>query len=85
MYSSLWFVLAALVEYKNISKKTLQESIESEMSGNLEKLLVAVGEEKRIICVFIRDMSNSGLFSCCMFISTLDKFITLHLRLTYST
>lgn len=36
---------AALVEYKNISKKTLQESIESEMSGNLEKLLVAVGEQ----------------------------------------
>lgn len=31
-----------LVEYKNISKKTLQESIESEMSGDLEKLLVAV-------------------------------------------
>ncbi|XP_022624398.1 annexin A3-like [Seriola dumerili] len=31
-----------LVEYKNISKKTLQESIESEMSGNMEKLLVAV-------------------------------------------
>ncbi|XP_075935991.1 annexin A3b [Anarhichas minor] len=31
-----------LVEYKNISKKTLQESIEGEMSGNLEDLLVAV-------------------------------------------
>ncbi|KAG7223890.1 hypothetical protein INR49_015146, partial [Caranx melampygus] len=31
-----------LIEYKNISKKTLQESIESEMSGDLEKLLVAV-------------------------------------------
>ncbi|XP_054468128.1 annexin A3b [Anoplopoma fimbria] len=31
-----------LVEYKNISKKTLQESIESEMSGSLESLLVAV-------------------------------------------
>uniref|UniRef100_A0A7N6AG05 Annexin n=1 Tax=Anabas testudineus TaxID=64144 RepID=A0A7N6AG05_ANATE len=31
-----------LIEYKNICKKTLQESIESEMSGNLEKLLVAV-------------------------------------------
>ncbi|XP_029024866.1 annexin A3b [Betta splendens] len=31
-----------LVEYKNISNKTLQESIESEMSGNLETLLVAV-------------------------------------------
>ncbi|XP_057674199.1 annexin A3b isoform X2 [Corythoichthys intestinalis] len=31
-----------LVEYKSISKRTLQESIESEMSGNLEELLVAV-------------------------------------------
>lgn len=38
-------VFSALIEYKNICKKTLQESIESEMSGNLEKLLVAVGEE----------------------------------------
>ncbi|XP_041826867.1 annexin A3b [Melanotaenia boesemani] len=35
-----------LVEYKNISKKTLQQSIESEMSGNLEKLLVTV-----VMCV----------------------------------
>lgn len=39
------YVLTALVEYKNISKKTLQQSIESEMSGNLEDLLVAVGEK----------------------------------------
>ncbi|XP_030624897.1 annexin A3b [Chanos chanos] len=31
-----------LVEYKNLSGKTLQESIESEMSGNLEKVLVAI-------------------------------------------
>ncbi|KAJ7986918.1 hypothetical protein DPEC_G00333370 [Dallia pectoralis] len=31
-----------LVEYKALSKKTLQESIEGEMSGNLEDLLVAV-------------------------------------------
>ncbi|XP_008322755.1 annexin A3 [Cynoglossus semilaevis] len=31
-----------LIEYKNISKKTLQESIEGEMSGDLEELLVAV-------------------------------------------
>uniref|UniRef100_A0A3Q2PB78 Annexin n=1 Tax=Fundulus heteroclitus TaxID=8078 RepID=A0A3Q2PB78_FUNHE len=38
----LCFVISALIEYKNISKKTLQESIESEMSGDLEKLLVAV-------------------------------------------
>ncbi|XP_071396882.1 annexin A3b isoform X2 [Centroberyx affinis] len=31
-----------LVEYKGMSKKTLQDSIESEMSGNLETLLVAI-------------------------------------------
>lgn len=31
-----------LVEYKNISGKTLQQSIKAEMSGSLEKLLVAV-------------------------------------------
>lgn len=33
----------ALVEYKNLSGKTLQQSIESEMSGNLEEVLVAIG------------------------------------------
>lgn len=43
--------MAALVEYKAISKKTLQESIESEMSGNLEKLLVAVGENVVSYCL----------------------------------
>ncbi|KAG7264393.1 hypothetical protein CRUP_024998 [Coryphaenoides rupestris] len=31
-----------MVEYKSLSKKTLQESIEGEMSGNLEDLLVAI-------------------------------------------
>lgn len=36
-------VCSALVEYKNISGKTLQESIEGEMSGVLEELLVAIG------------------------------------------
>uniref|UniRef100_A0A673B944 Annexin n=1 Tax=Sphaeramia orbicularis TaxID=375764 RepID=A0A673B944_9TELE len=45
-----------LVEYKNISKKTLQESIESEMSGNLEKLLVAI-------------VSLSWTFGCLILVS----------------
>lgn len=36
-------VCSALVEYKSISGKTLQESIEGEMSGDLEELLVAIG------------------------------------------
>lgn len=46
-FGSLCRLFAALVEYKNMSKKTLQESIESEMSGTLQDLLVAVGEEPR--------------------------------------
>lgn len=37
------FICVALVEYKNISGKTLQQSIEGEMSGELEELLVAIG------------------------------------------
>ena len=41
-------VSAALVEYKSISNKTLQESIESEMSGDLEKLLVAIGKDSTV-------------------------------------
>jgi hypothetical protein len=34
-----------MVEYKSNSKKSLQESIEGEMSGNLEDLLVAIGTD----------------------------------------
>ncbi|XP_016416666.1 annexin A3-like [Sinocyclocheilus rhinocerous] len=33
-----------ILEYKNISGKTLQKSIEKEMSGKLEELLVAIGK-----------------------------------------
>lgn len=50
----MWRVFVALVEYKSLSKKTLQESIESEMSGNLQELLVAVGKETP-------DLSDSAL------------------------
>lgn len=46
---SLFFPVA-LVEYKNISGKTLQQSIEGEMSGDLEELLVAIGD---CICLLI--------------------------------
>ncbi len=35
--------VSAILEYKNISGKTLQKSIEKEMSGKLEDLLVAIG------------------------------------------
>ncbi len=40
------FYLPALVEYKSLSGKTLQESIEREMSGRLEEILVAIGDYK---------------------------------------
>ena len=33
----------ALMEYRSLSGKTLQKSIEGEMSGPLEELLVAIG------------------------------------------
>lgn len=61
-------VFAALVEYKSMSKKTLQESIESEMSGNLQKLLVAVGEAapdllSRELKLHILDQTLTQLFS----------------------
>lgn len=51
----------ALVEYKNISGKTLQESIEREMSGALEKLLVAIGK----YIVFINMVDNCYVFIEC--------------------
>ncbi|KAG7214450.1 hypothetical protein INR49_026881, partial [Caranx melampygus] len=40
--SSITQLRQTLVEYKNISGKTLQQSIEGEMSGELEELLVAI-------------------------------------------
>lgn len=42
----------ALVEYKNISGKTLQQSIEGEMSGDLEELLVAIGRLQCLLMSF---------------------------------
>lgn len=51
----------ALVEYKNISGKTLQESIEGEMSGALEKVLVAIGKSN----VFINMLVNCYFFTEC--------------------
>ena len=66
--------MPALVEYKNISKKTLQESIESEMSGDLEKLLVAVGENVVILFVIlILTLTLAHFFMYCIFIFKLDK------------
>lgn len=45
---SLNLFLLALVEYKSLSGKTLQESIEKEMSGKLEDILVAIGDVLKV-------------------------------------
>lgn len=42
------YLCLALTEYETISEKTLQESIEKEMSGELMELLVAIG---RLMCL----------------------------------
>ena len=39
----------ALVEYHSLSGKTLQQSIEREMSGPLEDLLVAIGSKHTVV------------------------------------
>lgn len=41
------------MEYKNLTGKTLQQSIESEMSGNLENILVAIGKNITFLCLQI--------------------------------
>ncbi|XP_016306237.1 annexin A3-like [Sinocyclocheilus anshuiensis] len=41
-WSSIPHLRQTILEYKNISGKTLQKSIEKEMSGNLEELLVDI-------------------------------------------
>uniref|UniRef100_A0AAX7TKX4 Annexin n=1 Tax=Astatotilapia calliptera TaxID=8154 RepID=A0AAX7TKX4_ASTCA len=53
-----------LIEYKNISKKTLQESIKSEMSGNLEKLLVAVGRMSLFSKLYL--VQGAGTTECTL-------------------
>uniref|UniRef100_A0AAX7UZY2 Annexin n=1 Tax=Astatotilapia calliptera TaxID=8154 RepID=A0AAX7UZY2_ASTCA len=60
-----------LIEYKNISKKTLQESIKSEMSGNLEKLLVAVVKCVQNVPAYLaerlfKSMKGAGTTECTL-------------------
>nr|XP_019937972.1 PREDICTED: annexin A3 [Paralichthys olivaceus] len=61
-----------LVEYKNISKKTLQESIESEMSGDLERLLVAVVKCVKNVPAYLAEL----LFKSMKGAGTTESIIT---------
>ncbi|XP_060764844.1 annexin A3b [Neoarius graeffei] len=50
-----------LVEYKNLSGKTLQQSIESEMSGNTEEVLVAVVKCVKSVPVYMAELLRKSM------------------------
>ncbi|XP_013870054.1 annexin A3a [Austrofundulus limnaeus] len=50
-----------LVEYKNLSGKTLQQSIEGEMSGHLEDLLVAVVKCVKSVPIYFAELLNESM------------------------
>nr|XP_020481604.1 annexin A3-like [Labrus bergylta]XP_020493746.1 annexin A3-like [Labrus bergylta] len=64
-----------LVEYKNLSKKTLQESIESEMSGNLEKILVAVVKCAKSVPVYLAERLFKSMKGAGTTESTLTRIL----------
>ncbi|KAL6472757.1 hypothetical protein MHYP_G00189450 [Metynnis hypsauchen] len=50
-----------LVEYKNLTGKTLQQSIESEMSGNLENILVAIVKCVKSVPAYMAERLNQSM------------------------
>uniref|UniRef100_A0A8C6T0B4 Annexin n=1 Tax=Neogobius melanostomus TaxID=47308 RepID=A0A8C6T0B4_9GOBI len=63
------------VEYKGISKKTLQESIESEMNGDLEELLVAVVKCVKSVPAFFAERLFKSMKGTGTTESTLTRII----------
>ncbi|XP_074546892.1 annexin A3b [Halichoeres trimaculatus] len=64
-----------LVEYKSLSKKTLQESIESEMSGNLEKILVAILKCAKSVPAYLAERLFKSMKGAGTTESTLTRII----------
>lgn len=64
-----------LVEYKEISKKTLQESIESEMSGKVEDLLVAVVKCVKNVPAYLAEQLFKSMKGAGTTESTLTRII----------
>uniref|UniRef100_A0AAY4E4P7 Annexin n=2 Tax=Denticeps clupeoides TaxID=299321 RepID=A0AAY4E4P7_9TELE len=64
-----------LVEYKSLSGKTLQESIESEMSGKLEDLLVAVVKCVKSVPAYLAERLNKGMKGMGTNESTLTRIL----------
>uniref|UniRef100_A0A3Q3X2B9 Annexin n=1 Tax=Mola mola TaxID=94237 RepID=A0A3Q3X2B9_MOLML len=64
-----------LVEYKNISGKTLQESIEGEMSGELEELLVAIVKCVKSVPAYFAERLYESMKGCGTDESTLNRIM----------
>ncbi|XP_026863142.2 annexin A3b isoform X2 [Electrophorus electricus] len=50
-----------LVEYKNLTGKTLQQSIENEMSGKLEKILVSIVKCMKSVPAYLAEHLHEGM------------------------
>ncbi|XP_065146376.1 annexin A3-like [Paramisgurnus dabryanus] len=64
-----------LVEYKTLSGKTLQESIESEMSGKLEEILVAIVKCVKSVPAYLAERLNKSMKGAGTTESTLTRII----------
>ncbi|XP_047448652.1 annexin A3-like isoform X2 [Mugil cephalus] len=64
-----------LVEYKNISGKTLQQSIEGEMSGELEELLVAIVKCVKSVPVYFAERLHESMKGAGTDESTLNRIM----------
>ncbi|XP_063754144.1 annexin A3a isoform X3 [Eleginops maclovinus] len=64
-----------LVEYKNISGKTLQQSIEGEMSGELEELLVAIVKCVKSEPAYFAERLYESMKGCGTDESTLNRIM----------
>ncbi|XP_056274815.1 annexin A3a isoform X2 [Pseudoliparis swirei] len=64
-----------LVEYKNISGKTLQQSIEGEMSGDLEELLVAIVKCVKSVPTYFAERLHESMKGAGTDESTLNRIM----------
>lgn len=64
-----------LVEYKTLSGKTLQESIESEMSGKLEEILVAIVKCVKSVPAYLAERLYKSMKGAGTTESTLTRII----------
>ncbi|XP_007229983.2 annexin A3b isoform X1 [Astyanax mexicanus] len=61
-----------LVEYKNLTGKTLQQSIESEMSGKLEDVLVAIVKCVKSVPAYLAELLHKSMKS----VGTTESILT---------